>query len=294
MFHRVFKSIAAEYPTIENEHLLMDIGTALIAADPERFDVVVTGNLYGDIISDVSAQVAGSVGLAGSANIGKEVAMFEAIHGSAPDIAGKDLANPSGLLNGAIMMLLYLGQHEIASTIENAWLKTIEEGIHTADIADPERGAKKVSTTEFTNSVIDRLGRTPDAFTPANYPQNNCLKPTHTEFTRFKPEIKKLVGVDIFIEAAAIKPAALAKDLNAIKSPLTLRLIDNRGLEVWPTAPPIVALSDHWRCRFSLNEAFEPINFDAILSLLDEMNKRAFDIIKTENLYTFSGQRGFR
>lgn len=128
IFHQVFNEIAAEYPDIKNEHFIIDIGTALVADQPERFDVIVTSNLYGDILSDVAAQIAGSVGLAGSANVGNHVAMFEAIHGSAPDIAGKKIANPSGLLNGAIQMLIHINQPESAMLIENAWLKTLEDG----------------------------------------------------------------------------------------------------------------------------------------------------------------------
>src|SRR3989338_1437001 len=146
LFHRIFNEIAAEYPAIEHEHLIIDIGTALLASHPERFDVIVTLNLYGDIISDVAAQVVGSVGLAGSANIGNQMAMFEAIHGSAPDIAGKNIANPSGLLNGAIQMLVHINQPDIATLIENAWLKTLEDGIHTADIYSDQFSKEKVGT----------------------------------------------------------------------------------------------------------------------------------------------------
>ena len=97
-------------------------------------DVVVTLNLYGDILSDIAAQVAGSVGLAGSANIGHTAAMFEAVHGSAPDIAGKDVANPSGLLMAATQLLVHVGAADVAERVKNAWLCTLEDGIHTADI----------------------------------------------------------------------------------------------------------------------------------------------------------------
>jgi len=134
LFRKVFNEIAAEYPNIQNEHWIIDIGAAKLADTPEVFDVIVMPNLYGDILSDVAAQITGSVGLAGSANIGEECSMFEAIHGSAPDIAGKNIANPSGLLQGAIMMLNHIGQADVAEKIQNAWLKTIEDGTHTPDI----------------------------------------------------------------------------------------------------------------------------------------------------------------
>ena len=134
LFHKIFDEISVEYPKIKAEPMIVDIGTAKLAATPEQFDVIVTTNLYGDIISDVAAQITGSVGMAGSANIGDQCAMFEAIHGSAPDIAGRGIANPSGLLLGAVMMLNHINQPEVATTIHNAWLKTIEDGIHTGDI----------------------------------------------------------------------------------------------------------------------------------------------------------------
>src|SRR5438094_4821170 len=134
LFHKVFNEIAAEYSDIENEHWIVDIGAAKMADTPNAFDVIVMPNLYGDILSDVAAQIAGSVGLAGSANIGENIAMFEAIHGSAPRRAGQNLANPSGLLLGSIMMLVHIGQTNVAERVHNAWLRTIEDGVRTYDI----------------------------------------------------------------------------------------------------------------------------------------------------------------
>ena len=159
IFHQVFDSIAKEYPQIENEHYIVDIGTARLATKPEIFDVIVTSNLFGDIISDITAEISGSVGLAGSANVGRDYAMFEAIHGSAPDIAGDNIANPSGLLNGAIMMLVHIGQGEVAANIENAWKKTIEDGIHTVDIYNEKTSTSKVGTREFAKKLLRDLVR---------------------------------------------------------------------------------------------------------------------------------------
>ncbi|WP_261176586.1 NADP-dependent isocitrate dehydrogenase [Anaerobacillus sp. CMMVII] len=166
LFHKVFREIAVEYPDIETEHWIIDIGMAKIADTPQEFDVIVIPNLYGDIASDVAAQVTGSVGLAGSANIGDQVAMFEAIHGSAPDIAGKGIANPSGLIHGAIMMLVHIGQTDVAARIHNAWLKTIEDEVFTGDIA---KGRFAVGTKEFADAVIARLGQLPSTFNPVEY-----------------------------------------------------------------------------------------------------------------------------
>ena len=154
LFHKVFDEIGSEYPDIEKETWIVDIGAAKLADSPENFDVVVMPNLYGDILSDVAAQIAGSVGLAGSANIGEQCAMFEAIHGSAPRRAGQNLANPSGLLLAAVMMLVHIGQGEVATRVYNAWLKTIEDGIHTYDIFREGVSRQKVGTNEFADAVI--------------------------------------------------------------------------------------------------------------------------------------------
>ena len=150
LFHQVFEEIAKEYPEIENEHWIIDIGAAKMADQPEVFDVIVMPNLYGDILSDIAAQISGSVGMAGSSNIGESCAMFEAIHGSAPRRAGQNLANPSGLLNGAVLMLKHIGQGDIATKIENAWLKTIEEGYHTYDIFQEGKNYRKSWSNPYT------------------------------------------------------------------------------------------------------------------------------------------------
>src|SRR5262249_23481786 len=169
LFHKVFDEIAKEYPDIENEHWIVDIGAANLADTPEAFDVLVMPNLYGDVLSDVAAQIAGSVGLAGSANIGEKVAMFEAIHGSAPRRAGQNLANPSGLLLGAVLMLVHIGEVGAAERVHNAWLRTLEDGIHTYDVYNEKVSKEKVGTREFAAAVIQRLGQEPQLLTAARY-----------------------------------------------------------------------------------------------------------------------------
>ncbi|MDI1242159.1 MAG: NADP-dependent isocitrate dehydrogenase, partial [bacterium] len=182
LFHKVFDEIAAEYPQIENEHWIVDIGAAKLADTPEKFDVIVMPNLYGDILSDVAAQITGSVGLAGSANIGEHVAMFEAIHGSAPDIAGQSIANPSGLLHGAIMMLVHIGQPDIAEKVHNAWLRTIEDGVHTADIFKEGLSKELAGTDAFADAVIERLGQLPETMKRVEYAQG--AEQISTKYTR--------------------------------------------------------------------------------------------------------------
>ena len=300
LFHKVFDEIATEYPHIENETQIIDIGSARLAARPEQYDVVVTSNLYGDIISDIVAEVAGSVGLAGSANIGTDVAMFEAIHGSAPDIAGKNIANPSGLINAAVMMLAHLGQVDVADKIKNAWLLTIEDGMHTADIYSEGLSRKKLSTKEFAEAVIQRLGESPKRLN-RSYLAKGSGKIQIKSYSR-PQKTKQLVGVDVFIDWQGDDPNAIGQRLSKDRpSGMMLKMITNRGVKVFPNGLEHTYCTDHWRCRFVAKESDltkKPIKYDAmeyarVLSLLDELHEDGFDVIKTENLYEFDGQRGF-
>src|SRR5579863_2130159 len=169
LFHKIFDEIGPEYPEIEKEHWIVDIGAAKLADTPEAFDVIVLPNLYGDVLSDVAAQIAGSVGLAGSANIGESVAMFEAIHGSAPRRAGQNLANPSGLFLGGVMMMVHIGQPDVAERAHNAWLRTLEDGVHTYDIYKDGVSKQKVGTKEFAEAVVARLGQKPQQLPAVSY-----------------------------------------------------------------------------------------------------------------------------
>ena len=293
LFHKIFDEVAHEYPTIENQHMIIDIGSAMIADRPHSLDVVVTENLYGDIISDIAAQVTGSVGLGGSANIGKNVAMFEAIHGSAPDIAGLDIANPSGLINGAVLMLVHINQAEVAEKIQNAWLKTIEDGIHTSDIYS-KNSLRKVWTKEFAKEVILRLGQEPTQLKPVKYESNHGMDLTkESPFTKAK---KELVGVDVFLDWDEDNrdPNKLGELLKKADSGgLQLRLITNRGVSVYPDGHPETFCSDHWRCRYFANKDHDVINHDQVVELLSSLHKHGFDFIKTEHLYNFDGERGY-
>jgi isocitrate dehydrogenase len=297
LFHRVFDETAKRYPDIAHEHLIVDIGTALVAAAPKRFDVIVTQNLYGDIISDVAAQVAGSVGLAGSANIGKKVAMFEAIHGSAPDIAGKDIANPSGLLHAAIQMLIHIGQPDVAANIENAWLATLEAGLHTADIFSPQHSKKKLGTQEFAQAVIQHLGQKPSQLKAVDYKTKNQHQAVIDQKQQPLPLNKQLVGVDIFIDnAKEISAAQLAEQLAQIQEPLSLIVINSRGLKIWPESRIDEPYLRHCCCRFqsaSDLKQLKPIKHEDIIKLLTQFATLGLDVIKTENLYTYNGERGF-
>jgi len=296
IFHQVFNEIAAQYPDIENEHYIIDIGTARVAVHPERFDVIVTSNLYGDILSDVAAEVAGSVGLAGSANVGNHMAMFEAIHGSAPDIAGKKIANPSGLLNAAIQMLIHINQPEAAMLIENAWLKTLEDGMHTADIYTPKYSKKKLNTDEFADAVIERLGQKPTHFKPVIYKKDVSARiECYGEIQRAETK-KELVGSDIFIDNPTLTPDELGKKLLTLKTPLKLITITSRGLKIWPNSMIDAPYAHHCSCRFQSStdvKQLSAIKHQDIIDLLKQFEALGLDVIKTENLYTFDGKIGF-
>jgi len=249
LFHQVFDEIAAEYPEIENEHWIVDIGAAKVADTPEHFDVVVMANLYGDIISDIAAQITGSVGLAGSSNIGEECAMFEAIHGSAPDIAGKNIANPSALIHGSLMMLNHIGQSMVAERIHNAWLTTIEQGLHTADIYDDTTSKQKVGTKEFAAAVISNLGNKPSSFDPIVHGNRAALK--LPKYQKKAPANKELDGVDLFAHWNGTNPEEIAEKLKTIETnTVKLIMITNRGIKVWPNGFKETFCTDHWRCRF--------------------------------------------
>lgn len=296
IFHKTFDLIAKEYPDILHEHYIIDIGTAKLATEPELFDVIVTSNLYGDIISDVAAEISGSVGLAGSSNIGSNYAMFEAVHGSAPDIAGQNIANPSGLLNAAIMMLIHIGHGETASLIENAWKKTIEDGIHTPDIYNSEISSSKVGTIEFSKAVIARLGLKPTLLKPANYQNSKHQNADENIYQISTQEVKRLVGCDIFVNINISYAHDLATKINELdlkSCGLRLQTISSKGLKLWPHANQIQTLSDHWCCRFMSSEESKPLTHSLISELLNNLSLAEIDFIKVENLYEFDGKRGF-
>ena len=214
LFHKIFDEVAKDYPQIEKDHWIVDIGSARLANKPELFDVIVTENLYGDIISDIAAEIAGSVGMCGSANIGQKASMFEAIHGSAPDIAGQDRANPSGLLMGSLLMLNHLGHGEAAQKIHNAWLVTLEKGIHTGDIYSDSHSQQKVGTKGFAEAVIEHLGAEPEQFKPVVY--KNTKPMILRSAIRPKPTKKELVGVDFFVHDSTSTPECLASKLETM------------------------------------------------------------------------------
>jgi isocitrate dehydrogenase len=291
LFREVFNEIAAEYPDITNDHWIIDIGAAKLANAPQDFEVIVTLNLYGDIISDIAAEIAGSVGLAGSANIGEECAMFEAIHGSAPMITGQGIANPSGLLLGAVQMLSHVGQTSIAEKIQNAWLKTIEDGVHTFDIYKEGVSTRRVNTQEFTAAVIANLGQLPQKFPAVSYRENARIE--LPKYVRKAPKAKTLQGVDLFVHWSGTDANVLAAALKALPSDaFDMVLITNRGIKVYPGGFSETFCTDHWRCRFMAKDA-NNASKNGIIALLQAADNEGIDVVKTENLYAFDGKAAY-
>ena len=295
LFRKVFTEIGQEYPGIEQDHRIIDIGSALIADQPQLFDVIVTPNLYGDIISDIAAQISGSVGLAGSANIGETIAMFEAIHGSAPDIAGRDIANPTALLKAAAQMLLHIGQPGPAETIQNAWRATIEAGYATGDFYRAENSKKRLGTKDFAQAVIDHLGEKPNILPSVDYSQT-ASEPFRAPALVRTIGKKELLGVDLFIHwyESDRDPNVLGKKLDVSGTEkLKLKMITNRGVKVYPDGQPETFCTDHWRCRFTATAESGKITNGDIIALLQNVEQISLDVIKTENLYSFDGERAY-
>jgi isocitrate dehydrogenase len=291
LVRRIFEEVGADYPQIKQEHRLVDIGAARLAKSPEDFDVIVTTNLYGDIISDIAAELSGTLWLSPSASIGLNLAMFETIHGAAPSLAGKDIANPSGLLLTGVKMLVHLGQTRAAETVHNAWLATIEDGLHTADLYKQGQAKQRLRTSQFRQAVIDRLGQLPRSLPPVSYAGEQPLI-VHPPKPSRRTE-KQLRGWDIFIDCPGANAADLAARLQAACIPeVSLTLIANRAVEVWPTERPETFKIDKWRCRFE-QKGNATLDAKGLPRLLTQFADASLDVVKAEGLYAFNGVIGY-
>ncbi len=290
LFHKIFDEIAGQYPDIGKEAWIVDIGAAKMADTPEAFDVIVMPNLYGDILSDVAAQIAGSVGLAGSANVGEKCAMFEAIHGSAPRRAGQNLANPSGLLLGAVLMLVHIDQPEVAEKVHNAWLRTIEDGIHTYDIFAEGVSTQKVGTKEFACAVIARLGQKPNTLKPVTYGHRPAGKAAAAAGAGASAATE-LKGIDVFVHWPSRNPNELAAAAGKLAGEgIQLQMIDNRGVKVWPAGMAETFCTDSFRCRFVADGATD---MSRLLGVVQRVAGAGIEIAATQTLRTFNGQAGY-
>lgn len=297
-FYNAFQKVSEYYLDVEKEHYIIDIGSARIAAKPELFDIVLSTNLYGDIISDIGAEVAGSVGIAGSANLGDEYAMFEAIHGSAPTMQ-PDTANPSGLLHAAIMMLRHLKLHDKADFIENAWLCTIEQGFHTKDLKS-EFTIKIAGTKEFTQKVIENLGQNPQQLSPIRTISNNNIANKNVEIPLMTDKRKKeLIGADITINVHPIKnPDSLAQKINDnLNDGLQVRGMSHKGLLIWPHDTMADTTYDYIKVRIASSNIMQrehmKTSYQEIAEALKNLEKAGIDIARIDSLYAFDDDAGF-
>lgn len=288
IFHKVFKKIAEKYPNIESNSYLIDIGSALLATRPEIFEVIVTTNLYGDIISDILAQVSGSVGLAGSINMGSKYAMFEAVHGTAPSIADQNIANPGGLLQAAIYMLLYLKQHNKAKLIHNALSKTLKDGIHTPDLYNTTHSTRKVCTDEFTEAVISNLNKQDIDTTKSLLQITNCKQKDYS----IQQSKKALIGADVYVEWPLSRLTELVSVITINKG-YKLYAILAKGTAVWrydnKEITTLYEQCDNLCCRF-INDQ---ISHSEIAALLQKFSEENIEVTQMIKLYFFDNEQGF-
>jgi isocitrate dehydrogenase len=258
LFLEVFKEVALEYPELKSDDIIVDDLCMKLVSRPDLFDVIVLTNLQGDIVSDLCAGLVGGLGFAPSSNIGDHISIFEAVHGTAPDIAGKNIANPTSLLLSGLSMLRHLGLMEQAIKIENALLYTLESGIHTGDFGD--KSIPAVNTTVFAQSIIDNFGavpkHNPKPLLPNFYvtPTNFALKTNPMLVSHLKDQ-HKIVGVDFFIESDEQPQLIADKCLKQTTDALKLVTITNRGTQVWPSGSIFTNLVNQYYCRFeTVNE----------------------------------------
>ena len=289
MMKRVFEHVAPEYPQVAASHIIIDNCAHQLVMAPEQFDMIVTTNMNGDIISDLAAGLVGGLGVAPSSNIGDTAAMFEAVHGSAPQIAGKNLANPTALILSAVMMLRHIGDFAAAERVEQAVWLTLEQGAAlTGDIAPRGRG---VGTDAYTEALIANLGQPSSRRSREYHPLHLVAWPDTT--WHLGPVQREMAGVDVFIESGD-GPEALAASLSAAVegSPWTLQNLANRGVQVWPPTGGRAFLVDHFRARFMVVGDVGDVGDAGVADLLQRVG-RGHVWMHVEKLNRFGGRDGF-
>jgi len=275
LFLEVFNEIAKEYPNLKADDVIVDDLCMKLVSRPDLFDVIVLTNLQGDIVSDLCAGLVGGLGFAPSSNIGDHISIFEAVHGTAPDIAGKNIANPTSLLLSGLNMLRHLGMMEKAVMIENALLYTLESGVHTGDFGD--KSIPSVNTTVFAQTIIDNFGKQPTQ-NPKPSLKDFDFVPTNSAITKnpmllsTKNEVHKIVGADFFVETTLQPNELAAVAIKQEKDQLKLVTISNRGTQVWPTGSVFTNLVNQYRIRFE-TDASNPLSQSDILNLYAALSK---------------------
>ncbi len=294
LFLECFQEVAREYPELKSDDIIVDDLAMKLVVRPQEFDVVVLTNLQGDIISDLCAGLVGGLGFAPSANIGDHIAIFEAVHGTAPDIAGKNIANPTALLLSGIQMLRHLGLMENAAIIENALLYTLEQGEHTGDFGDRKTAA--LNTTAFAEAVVKNFGKTPEHMARPLLP-NAPVTPTEFKLSRNEMMVTEetqkefIVGVDLFIESSG-QPEFIAKKCQrhaGVK--FNLISISNRGTQVWPTGSVYTNLVNQYNVRFESLDG-SPLNQQDVLGLYVSLSGD-FKICSSELLNMWGDKKAY-
>jgi isocitrate dehydrogenase len=289
LLQHTFEEFAPQYPSIQSKHILIDNCAHQLAMRPEQFDVIVTTNMNGDILSDLTSGLTGGLGFAPSANIGNDVSIFEAVHGSAPDIAGKNKANPTALVLSAAMMLRHIGEGKAANDVEQAVLVALESGIRTSDMIGVRNPA---STTEFTSAVISNLGKRSKVSPPRDYKKVK-LPPAQLGVNLVRAKGRRVMGIDVYVESE-LAPKALAASLEGLakSSQLRLEMITNRGAMVYPSSDRRVSLVDHFRCRFVPRNPASDLADADVLSLVATIGGQ-YRWMHIEKLQEFDGKAAF-
>lgn len=292
MLKRTFEEVAKEYPDIQSWHVIVDNCAHQLVKKPEQFDVIVTTNMNGDILSDLTSALVGGLGFAPSANLGNEVAIFEAVHGSAPKYAGKNVINPTAVLGSAIMMLRYLGEFDAASKIENAILVTLEEGkVRTGDVVGYDSG-KNASTSQYTDEIIKNFGKTSAKWKVREYkPIKMPVISTAPDYVKVKS--RRVVGVDYFLESPLF-PEPLGKSLEAIAegTPFKVKMCSSRGTKVYPPTGTVIDVNDQYRCRMVLRDDKASATDEQIIAMLQKIGTQ-HKWSHLEKLHEFDGQPGY-
>lgn len=300
LFLERFKAVGKDFPEIEQGDVIVDALCMNLVLRPQQYQMVVLPNLQGDIVSDLVAGLVGGLGFAPSANIGNHISIFEAVHGTAPDIAGKGVANPTSLVLSGLMLLRHVCLFKEAAAIENALLTTLESGVHTGDFGNKSKPA--VGTAEFTKAIIDNLGNKPKtvASIPDEKEGDHCFlrpaRPTGQQVIRtFKNVVTQVVGCDIYLDTV-LSPLSLAEEMTRVckDTPFRLSIISNRGTQVWPTGSVYTECVDYYRVRFELRENVTPGSFgqSRCVALMDKIAE-GFTVCSYELLRTFDGVKGY-
>ena len=294
LFLECFYEVAKEYPELKSDDVIVDDLCMKLVTRPDTFDVVVLTNLQGDIVSDLCAGLVGGLGFAPSANIGDHICIFEAVHGTAPDIAGKNIANPTALLLSGLAMLRHLGLMANAATIENALLYTLEQGVHTGDFGDKSKAS--LNTTQFAEAIVGNFGKQPE-LNPKELLPNKPKVATNFKLDKNpmmeskEMENENIVGVDLFIESNE-QPDIIAKKCQrhaGVK--FNLINISNRGTQVWPTGSVYTNLVNQYNVRFESIDNY-PLNQQDVLGLYVSLSGD-FKICSSELLNMWGDKKAY-